>query len=308
MSLDPQTRAVIDDVLTNNRVVLFMKGQRHQPQCGFSARTVAALDMLVPDYLDINVLDHPDIREGIKLYGNWPTIPQLYVNGELIGGSDIVLEMMESGELAEVLGVERGTPGTPRVEISPAAASMMRGATQQQPDKAVHLRIDAGWQHQLSLAPVAASDLCVQVGDVALYLDPWSASRADGLTIAVDETLQGTRFRFDNPGAPPPVVQLGPRELKASLDACEPLELIDVRGPDERAIASIAGARAWGEETDRYLDGLPKDTRIVFHCHKGGRSQQAAEYLRRKGFRNVANLAGGIDAWSTDVDQAVARY
>ena len=91
---------------SNNRVVLFMKGNRQQPQCGFSAKTVSALDMLIPDYLHVNVLDHPEIRDGIKAYGNWPTIPQLYVGGELIGGSDIVLEMFESGELAA--GARRG--------------------------------------------------------------------------------------------------------------------------------------------------------------------------------------------------------
>jgi monothiol glutaredoxin len=104
------------------------------------------------------------------------------------------------------------------------------------------------------------------------------------------------------------VRQLGVRELKAKLDAGERIELVDVRGPDERAIAQIPQARAWDEGTDRYLDGLPKDSAIVFHCHKGGRSQSAAEYLRRKGFTNVSNLAGGIDAWSQEVDPAVPRY
>ena len=308
MSLDPDTRAVIEDVLGNNRVVLFMKGHRHQPQCGFSAKTVAALDLLLPDYLHINVLDHPEIREGIKAYGNWPTIPQLYVNGELIGGSDIVLEMMDSGELAEVLGIERESSGAPRIDIAPEIAERIRGAVEQQPGKVAQLRIDAGWQHQLSLDDLKPGTECVRAGDVEIHMDAWTASRADGLVIRMGETLQGTRILFDNPNAPPPIVQLEPRELKAKLDAGEKLELIDVRGPDERAIARIDGARAWDEETDRYLGALPLDTPIVFHCHKGGRSQQAAEYLRRKGFRNVHNLAGGIDAWSAAVDASVPRY
>lgn len=308
MSLDPEVRSLIDDVLRNNRVVLFMKGHRHQPQCGFSAKTVSALDLLLADYLHVNVLDHPEIREGIKLYGNWPTIPQLYVGGELIGGSDIVLEMMESGELAEVLGVEKPDAGAPRIDIDEAAAGIMRGAVQQRPGVVIHLRIDASWQHVLNLGPVAPNERCVSAGDIDVYLDEWSAARADGLRIGVEEALQGTRFRFDNPNAPPPVRQLGVRELKAKLDAGERLELIDVRGPDERAIAQIPQARAWDEGTDRHLDGLPKDSLVVFHCHKGGRSQTAAEYLRRKGFTNVANLAGGIDAWSQEVDPAVPRY
>lgn len=308
MSLDPQTREIIEDVLRNNRVVLFMKGHREQPQCGFSAKTVSALDMLLADYLHINVLDHPEIREGIKAYGNWPTIPQLYVAGELIGGSDIVLDMYESGELAQLLGVERTDVATPRIELTEPAAEVMRGAARQREGMAIHLRIDAGWQHTLTLAPLTGQELCVTTAGVDIYMDPWSASRADGLRVAMDETLQGTRFQFDNPNAPPAVQQMSVRALKEKLDAGESLELIDVRGPDERGIASIASARAWGEATDRHLDALSRDTLIVLHCHKGGRSQQAAEYLRSKGFRNVHNLVGGIDAWGAEIDPEIRRY
>ncbi len=306
--MDSQTREIIEDVLRNNRVVLFMKGHRHQPQCGFSAKTVAALDMLLADYLHVNVLDHPEIREGIKAYGNWPTIPQLYVGGELIGGSDIVLEMFASGELAQALGVESADVTNPRIEIADDAAAVMRGAVDQREGMVVHLRIDASWQHGLNLAPLAGQELRVAAAGVDLYLDPWTASRADGLKIGMEETLQGTRFRFENPNAPPPVQPMSVRSLKARLDAGDSLELIDVRGPDERVTATIARARAWDEATDRHLDSLPKDTMIVFHCHKGGRSQQAAEYLRRKGYTNVHNLTGGIDAWSLEVDPQVPRY
>ena len=99
MSLDSETRGIIDNLLSSNQVVLFMKGTPQQPQCGFSAKTTAALDMLVPDFASVNVLEHPEIREGIKEYANWPTIPQLYIDGELIGGCDIVMELYHSGEL-----------------------------------------------------------------------------------------------------------------------------------------------------------------------------------------------------------------
>ena len=91
---------------------------------------------------------------------------------------------------------------------------------------------------------------------------------------------------------------------RSPLRAGEKLELIDVRGQDERAIASIPGARAFDES----IDDLPRDACIVLHCHKGGRSQQAAEQLRRRGFTNVHNLTGGIDAWSVEVDPTVPRY
>jgi monothiol glutaredoxin len=308
MSLTPQTREVIEDVLQNNRVVLFMKGNRQQPQCGFSAKTVSALDMLIPEYLHVNVLDHPELRDGIKEYGNWPTIPQLYVAGELIGGSDIVLEMFESGELAQVLGVEPSGVAAPRIEIAGSAVTFMSGVLAQRQGDVIHLRIDASWQHRLSLEPSKGQELCAHASGLDLYMDPWTAGRADGLKIGIEETLQGTRFHFDNPNAPPPVRQMSVRDLKANLDAGVPMELIDVRGPDERAVASIPGTRMWEEATDRQLESLPKNSMIVFHCHKGGRSQQAAEYLRRKGFTNVHNVAGGIDAWSLEIDPQVPRY
>ena len=93
----------IDKIVTDNKVVLFMKGNPSFPQCGFSARAVAILQELNVAFSSVDVLDDPEIRQGIKEYGNWPTIPQLYVNKQLIGGSDIMMEMYEDGELAELL-------------------------------------------------------------------------------------------------------------------------------------------------------------------------------------------------------------
>ena len=103
MALDNETRKIIDRVLAENKVVLFMKGTPAQPQCGFSATTVSTLNMLLPDYVTVNVLEHPEIREGIKEYANWPTIPQLYIDGEFIGGCDICIDMYQSGELVEII-------------------------------------------------------------------------------------------------------------------------------------------------------------------------------------------------------------
>ena len=92
----------IESLLGANKVVLFMKGNPQFPQCGFSARAAAILKELNVQYHSVDVLSDPEIREGIKEYGQWPTIPQLYVNKELIGGSDIMMEMYQSGELAGV--------------------------------------------------------------------------------------------------------------------------------------------------------------------------------------------------------------
>ena len=91
--------------VTTHPVVLYMKGTPQFPQCGFSATTVQILNACgVQDFFSVNVLEEPEIRQGIKEYANWPTIPQLYVNGEFVGGSDIMMEMYQAGELQQALG------------------------------------------------------------------------------------------------------------------------------------------------------------------------------------------------------------
>jgi monothiol glutaredoxin len=97
----------IDDLVKQNRVVLFMKGTAQFPMCGFSGRAVQVLKACgVSDLKTVNVLEDEGVRQGIKDYANWPTIPQLYVNGEFVGGSDIMMEMYQAGELQQVLGVK----------------------------------------------------------------------------------------------------------------------------------------------------------------------------------------------------------
>ena len=96
-------RSKIDGIVKANDVVLFMKGTALFPQCGFSSRAVTILDRLEANYETVDVLQDPEVRNGIKEYSDWPTIPQLYVKGEFVGGSDIMMEMFESGELQELL-------------------------------------------------------------------------------------------------------------------------------------------------------------------------------------------------------------
>ncbi|MEL0435571.1 Grx4 family monothiol glutaredoxin [Phycobacter sp. K97] len=94
---DAKTR--IDEIVKNNDVVLYMKGTKEMPQCGFSSRVAGVLNYIGVDYTDVNVLADEEIRQGIKEYSDWPTIPQLYVKGEFVGGCDIITEMTLSGEL-----------------------------------------------------------------------------------------------------------------------------------------------------------------------------------------------------------------
>jgi monothiol glutaredoxin len=100
-------RDAIADAIGQNQVILFMKGTPDQPMCGFSARTSGALQSLGTPFAAVDVLPDPRIRQELSELSNWPTIPQLFVNGELVGGCDIVMEMFESGELAQTLGVEQ---------------------------------------------------------------------------------------------------------------------------------------------------------------------------------------------------------
>ena len=125
MSDQPQStqiREAIQEAISDNPVILFMKGTPEQPACGFSARTVATLQALGTPFAAVDVLPHPAIRQELSAISNWPTIPQLFVRGELVGGCDIVTEMYESGELAETVGVE-AAEGAP----APAPASSPEG-------------------------------------------------------------------------------------------------------------------------------------------------------------------------------------
>jgi monothiol glutaredoxin len=116
-------RDAIEDAIASNPTILFMKGSPEQPMCGFSARTVAALQSLDVPFAAVDILPDPRIRQELSAISNWPTIPQLFVGGELIGGADIVAEMYESGELAEALGVEQ-PDGAPVAAEATAAAPL----------------------------------------------------------------------------------------------------------------------------------------------------------------------------------------
>lgn len=101
--MTPELKQRISDSIDSNKVVIFMKGSKDMPQCGFSAQVVKVMELLDQDFTDVNVLEDFDIREGIKEFSEWPTIPQVYVDGEFIGGCDITVEMFQSGELKDLL-------------------------------------------------------------------------------------------------------------------------------------------------------------------------------------------------------------
>lgn len=202
MPLDQAVRERIDGIVGSDRVVLFMKGTPAMPQCGFSAATTSILSTLVPAYTTFDVLEDPEIREGIKSYSDWPTIPQLYVEGEFMGGCDIVRQMFNSGELHDALGLDPPDRTPPDIHVSDAAAGLIRDALSEQPGLAVHLRIEANWQHGFSLGRVEGHEISAESNGVTVYMDVGTAPRARGLSVDLEESLTGITLKVDNPNVP----------------------------------------------------------------------------------------------------------
>ena len=123
MSANTEIRNFLEQAIAENEVMLFMKGTPDAPRCGFSMRTSAALNALGVRYAAMDILPDPRIREELSAISDWPTIPQLFVNGKLVGGCDIVMEMYETGELADLLGVEQ-----PEDDVEPEAPSVRPAA------------------------------------------------------------------------------------------------------------------------------------------------------------------------------------
>ncbi len=312
--MDDSTRQQIEGAISSNPVVLFMKGTPRAPRCGFSATVAGILDELVGEYKTVDVLADGKIRDGIKEFSDWPTIPQLYVKGEFVGGSDIVREMYESGELHETLGVRAEPIAPPQVTVSATAAEALgealAEAASQEPGIVHHIRveIDEDFQHALSIGPKQPRDLEVTVGNIGLVFDRASARRAQGLGIDYVQGAEGPAFKLENPNEPPRVKSIDVRALKQKMDETSSLELLDVRSQQERDQARIEGSKLLDRAAQQYVLGLDKSTPLYFHCHHGQRSQQAAAFFLSHGFREVYNVTGGIDAWSLEVDTKVPRY
>lgn len=308
MSLEPAVRARIDSLLKRDRIVLFMKGEPRAPQCGFSAKAIGALESMGVDYAHVDVLSDPEIREGIKAYGDWPTIPQLYVDGELVGGSDIVEQMVNSGELHAALGVPAPDRTPPSITITESAAAMLRDSIADAgAGYALQVAIDAAFDARLNLAPIDARAIASESAGIRVQFDLASAQRARGMTIDWVDNERGRGLVIDNPNAPAKVKTIDAAGAARMLTAGE-VTLIDVRPADERAQASVGAAFVALDDDAAQLEALPKDTPLAFLCHHGRRSAAAAEQFRALGFTRLFNVDGGIDAWSQQVDATVPRY
>ena len=306
MSADNPVNARIEELISSSRVFLFMKGNKSFPQCGFSGTAISILDELGVDFETCDVLKNPDIRQGIKTFSDWPTIPQLYIDQEFVGGSDIIRQMAGSGELHKMLGIEVVEVEPPNITITDNAKVAIEGAMEGE-QGVLRLMISPRFQYQMGFGPAEAGDFAVTSNGVTVQIDRGSAKRANGMTIDFQDGPQGGVI-IDNPNEPAKVQQMSVGELKAAQDAQDALKLYDVRTDEEREIATIPGAIQLTPETMDELLALPKDTTLVFHCHHGGRSQAAAQEFVSQGFQKVYNLVGGIDGWSTQIDPSVPRY
>jgi monothiol glutaredoxin len=307
MSLDTATRERIESLLKAHRVVLFMKGDRQQPMCGFSATTTNTLNELLPEYHTVNVLDDPEIREGIKLYGQWPTIPQLYVDGELIGGADIVRQLYGSGELHQLFGVSLPDRTPPQITITDKAAEAIRQGTADAKGVVLHLEIGPDHSAGFQLAPAGAHDIVVSSNGIEVHFDPGSAQRAQGIVIDWVSTVQGEGLSLKFPGAQT-VASMSVQELQSRLQAAD-ITLVDVRPAHGRAAAApLPQARVLDDEGYDALAALPKGTALAFICHHGISSRGAAERFAAHGFSKVYNVEGGMDAWAAEIDSSVPRY
>jgi monothiol glutaredoxin len=311
MPLTETQRAEFAKLVHAKPVVLFMKGNRRFPACGFSATVVGILEKLGAGYETVNILEDGTVREGMKEYSSWPTFPQLYVKGEFVGGCDIVKEMYASGELQKVIGAERPSPSPPsvppRLALSESAAKALSDALAGAGDEVVRLEIDADFNPDLHIGPRQEGDLDASTAGVRLFVGGGSAARAEGVRIDFVKAPNGMAFKVDNPNQPPRVKGIGPRELKAMLDAGS-VQLFDVRPQGERTLASIAQARALDPKGEAELFAMKRDAAVALHCHHGMRSRAAGERLLQDGFTNVYNLEGGIEAWSQEIDPSVPRY
>lgn len=222
---EQDTPSKIQALISESPVLLFMKGTPEMPQCGFSARVIQVLGQWKVPFKSFNVLSDESIRQGIKEFSNWPTIPQLYVNNEFVGGCDIIEEISQNGELLDLL-------------------------KQAYPDQ-----------------------------------------------------------EFTAPKPPAEVKLISPADTVARLKKDPNAHLIDVRGPDEWEFVHIEGAKLLDQRmVEEMVASWDPETPLLFLCHMGQRSFQAAEYFAGQGFQDISSVEGGIDYWAETVDSSLGRY
>jgi monothiol glutaredoxin len=305
--MEDTVKTQIEGLIKQNKVLLFMKGNKHFPQCGFSSQVVGILKEIGTPFETVNVLQNPAVRDGIKEFSSWPTIPQLYIEGEFIGGCDIVKEMYASGDLQKKLGVKEEPFVPPTITVDDGAAAQIKAADDGSGD-VLRLAIGPSFQYDLAFDAKKTDDVVVTANGVSVHMDKGSAKKANGMSIHWVQTGDGGAFRIENPNEPPRVKGVSAAEVKKWLDEGKSFAFFDVRTDEELRTAKVAEATQLEGGTGDALAKADKNQPVVFMCHHGMRSRTAAERALKEGFKQVFNLEGGIDSWSQTVDSKVARY
>ncbi len=298
--MNDQTTQRIENMLAENPVFLFMKGTPQTPMCGFSSNTVKILKDLIGDnFASFNVLEDPEIREGIKTYGQWPTIPQLYVDKELIGGNDIISEMFNTGELHTLLNLSQPDRTPPQISITDEALNHIKEGLKDMGDHQLFLSVDDEFNTRFSLEMPKGYEIIADVGDLKVYMDIGTAKRSEGVEISWVDELQGSGLRIKNPNEPPAVNDLSVSELQDwfDTDTVQP-KVYDVRSVEKFNEGSVDKATRLDKQSISEIEAMDKDTPLVFVCQVGQSSMSAAEFFRKKGYTKVFNLTGGYNAWN----------
>jgi len=298
--MNDQTTQRIEQMLDENPVFLFMKGNPQTPMCGFSSNTVKILKDLIGDgFSSFNVLEDPDIREGIKTYGQWPTIPQLYVNKELVGGNDIISEMFNTGELHELLNLTQPDRTPPKISITDDALNHIKEGLKDMGEHQLFLSVDDEYNTRFSLEMPKGYEVIADVGDLKVFMDIGTAKRSNGVEISWVDELQGSGLRIKNPNEPPAVQDLSVSELQDwFVSEVENPHIFDVRSADQIADGTVDHAVRLDKTAIESIEEMDKQTPLIFVCQVGQSSMSAAEFFRKKGFTKVFNLTGGYNAWN----------
>ncbi len=225
MPLSPAVKSQIEELIEKNKVVLFMKGNKHFPQCGFSARVIKMLNEVGAKYETVNVLSDPSIRDGIKEFSEWPTIPQLYVNKEFLGGCDIVTEMFNSGELQKALGVTVEEVKAPTLTFSEGAVKAFTEA--QEAGTTLRIEITPEFQYELFFDAPQPADIVATVSGLEVRMNRPTAKRADGMRIDFVEVDGGGAFKIENPNEPARSARV--EELAQLIASGDKFEMFDAR-------------------------------------------------------------------------------
>lgn len=293
-----QTKQAIETLVQNNTCVLFMKGNPTHPQCGFSSNTVGILKELVgEDFTYCNVLEDNEMREGIKEYGNWPTIPQLYINNELVGGNDIVTEMFNTGELQSMLNLPQPSREPAKINISDKAVENILKGTENMGLNVLMLSIDGQFTTRFSIEEPKGYEVVTVCGDIKIYMDVGTAKRAEGIEINWVEDLQGAGLVIKNPNEPQAVIQIAKQELSKGIKEGRYNHIYDTRTEQQYNAQAIPGSKRLDKENMKQIEGLEKNIPLVFVCEVGNTSQGACEFYRKKGYSQVNNLVGGVAGW-----------